>query len=45
MNVEVTKSSEALENLKVAQATNGNAEGLCVKLPWYIHTRKLICEQ
>ena len=42
MNGEVTKSSEALENLKVAQVANGKAEGLSVKLPWYIHTRKLI---
>ena len=33
MNGEVTKSSEALENLGVAQASNGKAEGVGVKLP------------
>ena len=33
MNGEVTKSSEALEDLEVAQASNGKAERVWVKLP------------
>ena len=33
MNGEVTKSSEALENLEEAQASNGKAEKVRVKLP------------
>ena len=33
MNAEVTKSSEALEDLEVAQASNGKAERVWVKLP------------
>ena len=33
MNGEVTKSSEALEDLEVAQASNGKAEKVWVKLP------------
>ena len=33
MKGEVTKSSEALENLEVAQASTGKAEGVGVKLP------------
>ena len=33
MNAEVTKSSEALEDLEVAQASNGETERVWVKLP------------
>ena len=33
MNEEVTKSSEALEDLEVAQGSNGKAERVWVKLP------------
>ena len=32
-NAEVTKSSEALEDLEVAQASNGKAERVWVELP------------
>ena len=45
MNAEVTKSSEALENLEVTQAANGKVERMWVKLLLYLHIRRFACGQ
>ena len=43
MNGEATKSSEALEDLEVAQASNGKAKRVRVKLPCTYIKKTCIC--